>query len=283
MIKSSVIISIYKDVEALHAILFALSKQSFDDFEVIVAEDGESNEVLSYLTSKPFSKLKLSHTTQDDLGWRKMTAVNKAVANARSDYLIFLDGDCIPHFKHVEQHMKLKEKGKALIGRRVFLGKKYSSIVRKQPENIYSIQQPLSYLMKIFDLHLDKVRNYEVGFINPMLHAVYRNKFLNLVGCNFSCYLSDFIKVNGYNEELPGAGGEDDDLCQRMMAMGTVMKNIKFLSPVYHLDHPVRRALADVNASITKKNMEGGVYYCKKGLDQHSSSAEGIQASSGKV
>ncbi|HDZ3742478.1 TPA: glycosyl transferase, partial [Vibrio cholerae] len=79
----------------------------------------------------------------------------------------------------------------------------------------------------------------------------------------------DFKLVNGYNEELPGVGAEDDDLSHRMMAIGLEMRNIKFLSPVYHLDHPARRSLADVNKEITKKNIENGIYYCKKGIDQY--------------
>ncbi|NOI30733.1 glycosyltransferase [Vibrio coralliilyticus] len=269
MLKASVIISVYKDVQALNSILYALSMQSEPNFEVVVAEDGDSKDVADYLNSLPFPNLNIVHVTQEDLGWRKMTAVNKAVAKAKSDYLIFLDGDCIPHFKHVECHIKHSEPGKTLIGRRVFLGRRYSNLVRTEPQEIGPLQKPIYYLSKIFSLHQDKVRNYEVGFINPLLHALYKKKWLNLVGCNFSCFLADFKTVNGYNEELPGAGAEDDDLCHRMMAMGIKMKNIKFLTPVYHLDHPVRRALADENARITAKNLKNGVYYCKKGLDQH--------------
>ncbi|WP_038175396.1 glycosyltransferase [Vibrio pacinii] len=269
MLKASVIISIYKDVEALNAILYALSKQTEPNFEIVIAEDGDAKEVSDYLTSEPYPDLKITHVTQEDLGWRKMTAVNKAVAKAQSDYLIFLDGDCIPHFKHVESHLENSQCGKTLIGRRVFLGNVYSEQVRKDPKKIAPLQKPLYYLSKIYSLHKDKVRNYEVGFISPFLHSLYKNKFLNLVGCNFSCYLDDFKKVNGYNEELPGAGGEDDDLCHRMMALGIEMKNIKFLSPVYHLDHPVRRSQADVNVRITAENMGNGLFYCKKGLDRH--------------
>lgn len=269
MVKASVVVSMYKDVEALNAILYALSKQSVTEFEVIVAEDGDDNNVKNYLNSMPYSNLQLVHIAQEDMGWRKMTVVNKAVAKAKSDYVIFLDGDCIPHFKHVQIHLNQREEGCVLIGRRVFLGRKYSRLIRQDPKKIGSIQNPLAYFCKAISLHKDKVRNYEVGFINPLLHKVYKNKYLNLVGCNFSCFVNDFKLVNGYNEELPGVGAEDDDLSHRMIAMGLEMKNIKFLSPVYHLDHPTRRSLADVNQRITKDNMEKGIFFCKKGIDQY--------------
>lgn len=269
MLKASVIVSMYKDVEALNSILYALSKQSISDFEVIIAEDGDDPKVAKFLNSVPYNNLQLVHITQEDIGWRKMTAVNKAVAKAKSDYVIFLDGDCIPHFKHVEIHLEQRNKGSVLIGRRVFLGERYSKLVRQEPQNIAPLQNPFIYLSKIFSLHKDKVRNYEVGFINPLLHRLYKKKYLNLVGCNFSCFVDDFKLVNGYNEELPGVGAEDDDLSHRMIAMGLEMRNIKFLSPVYHLDHPTRRSLADVNKQITKENMEKGIYFCKKGIDQY--------------
>ncbi|QKU83287.1 glycosyltransferase [Vibrio cholerae] len=269
MLKASVIVSMYKDVEALNSILYALSKQSISEFEVIIAEDGDDPQVANFLNSMPYTDLQIVHITQEDIGWRKMTAVNKAVAQAKSDYVIFLDGDCIPHFKHVEIHLEQSNKGSVLIGRRVFLGEKYSKLVRQEPNKIGNLQNPLNYLFKIVSLHKDNIRNYEVGLINHLLHKLYKKKYLNLIGCNFSCFVHDFKLVNGYNEELPGVGAEDDDLSHRMMAIGLEMRNIKFLSPVYHLDHPARRSLADVNKEITKKDIENGIYYCKKGIDQY--------------
>ncbi|MBF4405395.1 glycosyl transferase, partial [Vibrio anguillarum] len=68
MLKASVIISMYKDVEALNSILYALSKQSISEFEVIIAEDGDDPQVAEFLNSVPYSNLQLVHITQDDLG-----------------------------------------------------------------------------------------------------------------------------------------------------------------------------------------------------------------------
>ncbi|MCK5394647.1 MAG: glycosyltransferase, partial [Gammaproteobacteria bacterium] len=65
----SIIIAIYKDLEALQLIIDSLKRQSYTDFEVIVAEDNNSQEVSGYI--KSISDLDVLHTTQKDIAIRK--------------------------------------------------------------------------------------------------------------------------------------------------------------------------------------------------------------------
>ena len=44
MAKCSYIVSVYKNTQALQLILFALAQQSELDFELIIADDGSTNE-----------------------------------------------------------------------------------------------------------------------------------------------------------------------------------------------------------------------------------------------
>jgi len=265
-LKASLIIAVYKDVEALHAILLALKNQSEKNFEVIVTEDGESTEMAEYFAKNNAILPNLHHLTQVDNGWRKTAAVNRAIQSAQSDYLIFIDGDCIPRFNFIESHVQNKQHDKVCTARRVNLGPIVSKLIRKKPGRIKLLENRLFYFFFALPLHIDKIRDYEVGFASKLLHFISRNRYLGIMGCNFSCYKSDMLKINGYNEDLPGAGGEDDDLEWRFNGMGIVTKSIKFITPNYHLYHPVQRHNTEVNQAISRKNKEKKQYFCLNGI-----------------
>ncbi|MFC1747700.1 glycosyltransferase [Pseudomonadota bacterium] len=264
--KASVIIAIYKDTEALHCILLGLTRQTEKDFEVIVAEDGDAKEVADYIANRAPKSLDLKHLSQEDIGFRKTRSVNNGIAKAIADYLIFIDGDCIPHSRFVEMHLHHAEPTRICTARRVYLGPKESTKIRKQPELAAKLENRLGLFLRFIPLHLDNVRDYEVGFHGSFLHNLAKNRQLGIMGCNFSCYKADMLKINGYNEDLPGIGGEDDDLEWRFNGLGMFTKNIKFQAVTYHLYHDSRRQDTEVNLSISRKNREKGIYRCLNGI-----------------
>ena len=159
-LKASVIIAVYKDTEALQDILYALDQQTEKDFEIIVTEDCESEEMANFLAEYK-KRDNFHHLTQPDDGWRKTLAVNRAIASARTDYLMFLDGDCVPDKNFVKNHLATAESGKFLTGRRVYLGPFFSTLLRKLPKLIHFYQSRLIFFILLIPMHLDKVRSYE--------------------------------------------------------------------------------------------------------------------------
>ncbi len=269
--KATVIISVYKDTEALACILDALQHQSERDFEIIVTEDCKTEEMASFIKNMKKQIPHLSHLNQKDKGFRKTLAVNRAIAIAKSDYLIFLDGDCIPHYDWVHRHLSLAEDGRVLAGRRVHLGKITSKLIRKKPQLIHLLENRLIYTLLLLPMHLDHMRNFEVGFSSSLLQKLNRKKSPVLVGCNFSCHKKDILQINGYNEDLPGAGGEDDDLCWRFAGFNVLTKNVKFLAIVYHLYHDARRIDVSENLRILRANQKINQYVCKNGIIKYDS------------
>ncbi|MDH5570978.1 MAG: glycosyltransferase [Gammaproteobacteria bacterium] len=268
--KASVIISVYKDIEALNCILEALYKQTEKDFEIIVTEDCESPDMASFIQQRQhLSELqqpRLYHLSQQDIGFRKTRAVNRAIAMAKADYLIFLDGDCIPHFDWVKRHLALAKENRVLAGRRVHLGKIASKLIRRHPNLIHLLENRLIYTLLLLPLHLDHMRNFEIGFSSTLLQKLNRKKQPVLVGCNFSCHKKNMMQINGYNEDLPGAGGEDDDLCWRFAGFNIFTMNVKFLAIVYHLYHDARRIDVSENLRILRANQKINQYVCKNGI-----------------
>ena len=262
--KASVIISVYKDAEALACILNGLRRQTVRDFEVIVAEDGEDPFVKAVCDE--VDDLGLEHQTQEDIGFRKTRAVNRAILAARHPYLAFLDGDCVPHSEWLATHIAHASCGTILAARRLHLGRRFSERLRKEAKFVAKLEA-LRYAPFLLPcLQLDGARNIELARPSRLMQRIFGRKTINLVGCNFSGYKNDLMLVNGYDESLPGIGGEDDDLHWRLEGMGLCVKNLKFEAIVYHLFHESRRVDFEVNRRISQRSLQARQYFASNGI-----------------
>ncbi|MEL1222231.1 MAG: glycosyltransferase, partial [Candidatus Neomarinimicrobiota bacterium] len=93
----SVIISTYNKPHFLEKVLTGYCFQTFNDFEIIIADDGSSNETKEMIAK--FDQLlpqKIYHVWHEDNGFRKCKILNAAILKSSNDYLVFSDGDCIP-------------------------------------------------------------------------------------------------------------------------------------------------------------------------------------------
>ena len=94
----SVVISFYNKIEYLNLILAALERQSFRDFEVVIADDGSRPDVVSAIQLiMERSPLSIQHLWHEDKGFRKTRIFNEAIRKSRSPYLIYLIsfGSCL--------------------------------------------------------------------------------------------------------------------------------------------------------------------------------------------
>lgn len=266
---ASIIISIYKDVEALECIFVALEGQSERNFEVIVSEDGEDPKVADYIAANRHRFAHLQHLCQEDSGFRKNRALNRAVAAARSDYLIFIDGDCVPQRRFVENHVRQAARGTVNAGRRVNLGPQFSRQVRDRPNQPW-LNDNLPYLLKAFALRQDHVEHYEEGLVSPLLHNLLKRRRIALLGCNFSCFRDDLIGVNGFDEQYQSPGiGEDVDLEYRLRESGCQLRSIKLLGNVFHLHHASGYRVSDVNRAILAKTRKERILRPQAGISQY--------------
>ena len=268
-LRASLIISVYRDWEKLQCILQALAHQTCKAFEIIVSEDGQDPALAKSL--EPYLEVNsaIQHLTQPDVGFRKNRALNQAIRSARSDLLIFIDGDCVPHARFIESHLSAANQHTISAGRRVELGPRFSRKLMADPALIASLSTTSGYMRHLLTMLNDQVKNPESGFYSSWLHGMARKRPLSLVGCNFSCHRSALEAINGFNEDYEAPGiGEDSDLDWRFERADYSVQNIKFLAPLFHLHHPRGYGLSQANVEIFERTRAQGQWFCTRGLHQ---------------
>ena len=111
----SLIISVYNRYDFLYLVLKSIEKQSFKNFEVIIAEDCEKIEMKENIKKweKEFSFI-IRHISQEDIGFRKCKILNEALKMAKEN-IVIIDGDCLLYYKFLENYNKYFQKGYDII------------------------------------------------------------------------------------------------------------------------------------------------------------------------
>lgn len=269
--KTTIIISVYKDTEALGFILDSLEQQTLPADEIIVSEDGDSSVMREFITTQKGRFPNLVHLTQPDDGWWKNRAMNNAIKAASNEYLIFIDGDCVPYSTFIQAHAENAQKGIVLCGKRFELGPKFTERVKRHELTVRDIEK--KFLWYLPSMIADDARHPEDGltfkshsFISRQIHKRYVR---HIVGCNWSCYKEDFLKINGFDEtyRLP-AEGEDVDPSWRFRGVGIELKSCRNNANILHLYHPKRFSAieGDVNKAIMEKHIAENTFFCKNGI-----------------
>lgn len=274
--KVSVIVAVYKDVEALELIIESLKNQTYKNFEVIIAEDGKDEKMQTFIES--IKDLDIKHTTQEDIGIRKTRSLNNGIIASEGEFLIFIDGDCIPYSTFIESYVKISQDGFIISGRRVNLGPKYSKKLRNKI--ISPLELEKTFLLRYIFISQDcKEGHSEDGFYFSPDGWIY-NKFIknrkastSILGCNYACFKKDIIAINGYDEGYgETAIGDDTDLEWRFKALGCKIKSAKNVANVFHLYHSRSfRNRIDTNKylEIFKENKLNNKFICTFGLSSH--------------
>ena len=232
--KLSIIIACYNQFDYLEKVLYSLLNQTFTDFEIIIAEDGSSLEIQNIIRNfNNKFKHPIHHAFHEDKGFRKTIIVNQAVRCSKSDYLIFIDGDCIVHHEFISRHYKRRKPGTVLSGRRLMLTESLSLQISKETIQNRTFEK-LSFWWKYFTFK-ERKRGFYLPFIFHIINSVARDYWA--FGSNFSLHKSDFIDINGYNEDIVGRGLEDINLSQRFKLKGFKTKRITYEALQYHLYH----------------------------------------------
>ncbi len=232
----SVIIAVYNKPDFLEKVLISLRNQTQQDFEVVIADDGSGPEIESVVEKyRPVFPFGIQHVRHDDWGFRKTIIVNKAVVRARSDYLVFIDGDSLLHHRFLAEHLRCRREGAILSGRRVMLERELTS--KMTIEEIVSRRfEKITFWMGRCEKNSRKHGLY-LPIANSIEALLHGRRQYDILGANFSLYRGDYYRINGYDERIIGRGLEDDNLGNRFKIAGCRIRSMSRRAIQYHLYH----------------------------------------------
>lgn len=232
----SVIVSTYNNPKALKLVLEGLYCQSDKNFEIIVADDGSAATTRKLIKDETtlHPNRTIRHVWQPDQGFRLARIRNLGTMAANGEYLIFLDGDCVPAPDFVSDHRKLAAKGAVILGQRILTTKVYADSLMagsSVPDWHYSAFRTLQKEGKVY-------RAWPaIRFAAPFIRRLIPFSYHKIRGCNFSLYKADYVAVNGSDESFVGWGSEDKDLALRLAKNGNRFIPGHFGPIVLHLWH----------------------------------------------
>ncbi|HEU5209598.1 MAG TPA: glycosyltransferase, partial [Longimicrobiales bacterium] len=113
----AVILSTYNWPHALELSLWGYAVQTWRDLQVVVADDGSGPGTAAAIERvRAASGLEVVHVWHSDRGFRKNEILNRAILRTDREYLLFSDGDSLPHPRLVETHARLARPDRYLAG-----------------------------------------------------------------------------------------------------------------------------------------------------------------------
>lgn len=260
-ISSSLIISTYNWPEALELVLISIKKQTLLPNEVIIADDGSKDNTKELINGfRAGFPIPLIHVWHEDNGFNKSIILNKAIAKASGDYIIQSDGDCILHPFFVNDHLKHATRNQYLYGSRV-------NIQSNHLTELFSKKQTS------FSFYSKGIKKRTRAIHAPLFSRFYKSKHVfskKYRGCNTSYFKTDFISINGYNEDFKGWGREDSELARRFHNFGLSAKRLRYSGIVYHMFHDEKpKDRLEINNDIEKQTVRNKIVWCENGIDKY--------------
>ena len=232
----SVILSTYNSPDWLEKALWGYSVQSHRHFELLVADDGSTDDTRSRIDLlRSQTGMNIRHIWHEDQGFRKCTILNRAIEAASADYLVFSDGDCIPRSDFLETHARLARLGTFLSGGLFRLPLTVSQridrddiVMGRATDERWLRSAGIPRSLKLLKL---ACRPPWAGWLDRLTstRATWN-------GHNSSGWKADLLAVNGFDERMEW-GAEDRELGERLVHLGIRPVQIRYRAVCVHLDH----------------------------------------------
>ncbi len=267
----SVIVTTYNRPDALELVLRACLAQTDRNFEIVIADDGSgapTRELIQHIAQH--SPIPIVHTWQPDDGFRAASSRNGAIVRARGEYLIFLDGDCVPQRNFVARHRALAEPRMLVTGSRVLLRQRLTAFtlerqlaLSEKPASFWMRQRAAGQINKVLPL-LIQLPDFAQRRVNGFV-------WRGIKTCNLGAWRGEVVAANGFDETFVGWGHEDADLVARLHNAGVSRKNGFLATEVLHLWHAeAARDREGPNYAKVLARLADGTTRAEKGLEERS-------------
>jgi len=241
----SVVLASYNQVRTLPLVLESLNRQYCPPIEVIVSDDGSTDETIDYLDTIPDDKFNfdLRYVLGKHVGYNLVGVNNRGSAQAKGYRILFTNSDIIHSPSSVCSHGSL---GPEYIGGGFING----------------ISLPMSNEVKLKDVeNFGIVEDMSRRFPPKMTNIDYfrgpaEAGFYGVWGGNYSVPKWMWKAINGFNEGYKMLyGGEEADFIQRSRKIAGAKVEWAKDSESFHLEHEPRtyRKLAKGNDKYRKE------------------------------
>ena len=233
-IEAALIVVTYQRPRHLRLVLESIAAQGGIDgqLELCVTDDGSTDETFQVVEEfRRLARFPVSFVTHPHLTFQAALCRNDGVRATSAPYLLFLDGDCILPDDHIAIHLRCRKRGVAMVGDAARVDQATSEQVTSE-----TIRRG-EFMHLLTSSERRRLRKTELRFrlYNFIRHPT---KPYKLRSGNFGVWREDFERVNGFDENFQGWGGEDDDLGRRLRLAGVRLQAIVRSTHSYHLWHP---------------------------------------------
>ena len=240
--QTSLIVSSYNQPNALALAFEGILTQTHPIDELVVADDGSEDDTRALVEAfSARAQFPVAFQTQEDRGFRKSRALNKAIRATSGVYVAFLDGDCIapPHW--LERFVDVLKGGADF----AVAGYVLLSLARTRAVSVDQIRAGEIAALCTDDEQqaFDRIQRRE-----RLYHAMRKRKKPKIRGGNWAATRESLVAVNGFDERFEGFGKEDSDIRNRLRNAGFRGESLWDRNWVFHCAHDLdpRRTRPDV-------------------------------------
>jgi glycosyltransferase involved in cell wall biosynthesis len=233
-VNTSLCITTYNKPRQLEQVLASVRNMRVLPDEILICDDGSTDETRKMLERISANyPVRIRHLWHPDTGWRLAASRNNGIREAQGEYIIFIDGDCLPHRRFLEDHLSLARPNMMVLGDRAHVREEWSDSFKP------------GFHQVAYGVLTKRIHKRSVAFRNPFERpyefGLEEHTTLSLartaIGCNMAFWKKDAVRINGFNEEIQGWALEDIEMVARMLASGVRGRKVRRKAVIYHLDH----------------------------------------------
>ncbi|HET6489705.1 MAG TPA: glycosyltransferase [Syntrophales bacterium] len=263
--KTSIIISFFERIDYLRCCLDALKCSAGDFEEVVIADDGSGEGTVARIEALiPLYDFPVVHAWHPKNGFRLAAARNNGIRHATGDYLVFIDCDFLLLPGAIQCHLRAARPGRFVAGLVKYLTEEQTGRLLASPvtgrllEELYG-ELPDRPITREHRKFIWRSILLKPGWISPRKQRC---------SSHFSIHRRDMERINGYDENFVGWGGEDEDIAMRFVKAGFQGFSVISCARALHVWHPheLRGKHWKEGPNVPYLNRDNVPFFCENGL-----------------
>lgn len=257
--RTTILVNTFNRAHLLRLALASYLRQTVGDFEIIVADDGSTDEtpqvVAAFQKEAPFPVHYVRHEHE---GHRRAAILNRGLERSSGDQVLFTDCDSLAFSNLVEVHLAHARPDRLLCGGYVRLSKEETEKLVVEDARSGRFEELLDLKKKLVIWRKHLKASWEILRRKP--------RRPHNMGLNYSVSREALFKINGYDEEFTGWGSADGDVRERLRQIAVRPVSLYHEAIVLHMWHPVEETKKQRSRNRAYANRPDVPTVCRRGI-----------------